>query len=713
MNIINTGAVEGLPIEEVNWMDPWGLLLEVHDFQARQQAKRGQRIDACRVFLLGEPEVGKTSLSLAMRGIEIPGGLRRTIGIEQSALHEHPGGDTGHRLVPTPLGSDDEPFLIDDRPHNIDLWDFGGQHYMHATHRCYFSEQCLYVLVLDATRAVEGHSLPPGVSQDDPEHRDTVGNRLTYWLKTIAHFGRSREGGEPPAVLIVRNAKQHVDGRVDRLGTRDYAELCESHGLHLLGGEVIDVDVPPGSVGEPLGADAVRQAIRHHLSDEEESPATQALRKMIHRYVHPAFAEIRDQLKTELAASTGRSMQADDYPARSEAWITALRERDPDTEPVKPGDPEQWLELLHRLGDVLYYGHSDIDALQDHIFDVNWANTGVYRVIQQLAMSQRHQFTRGDLRGWLADLGHKAERFILGLLREYELCYPIDAAGDAYLMPSLLPRGEGVQVDLLPPKPSTRPEDASPWQRLYMQAPPIDCGFEPERVLHRLMVRRHKWLRQGRYWRLGAVLNHEAAGCEAALWADPDTGTLRIGLSGKDKQACDVMRVLLSDDLNAMLTPPGVMPNQSRPMAEEADLNDLDSTAHPSESTSDRACSLPDAVLIAKGMGWSSANAGTVSGWCGDRLPKYLRKQFGIQQIKHSKEGSDLQIDVSQFREVVLLKLERDREKEQKQQPNKNPYGWYCEAEGCDWFDDDMEPRPERCPKCRFSEYLRAQPPDQ
>ena len=74
---------------------------------------------------------------------------------------------------------------VDGKNIRINVWDFGGQEIMHATHQFFLTRRSLYLLVLD-TRL------------DEQE------NRLEYWLKIIQSFG-----GESPIIVVGNKTDQH------------------------------------------------------------------------------------------------------------------------------------------------------------------------------------------------------------------------------------------------------------------------------------------------------------------------------------------------------------------------------------------------------------------------------------------------------------------------------------------------------------------------
>ncbi|MCI5212247.1 MAG: hypothetical protein D3910_26475, partial [Candidatus Electrothrix sp. ATG2] len=119
-------------------------------------AEEGTRtVSEVKVILVGEGASGKTSLTRCLR---------------DERFNQHEETTHGIRIKPWQLDTGDQGL-------RCNLWDFGGQEIMHATHQFFLSRRSLYVLVLDGRR------------DERPE----------YWLRYIESFG----GGSP--VLIVLN----------------------------------------------------------------------------------------------------------------------------------------------------------------------------------------------------------------------------------------------------------------------------------------------------------------------------------------------------------------------------------------------------------------------------------------------------------------------------------------------------------------------------
>jgi len=134
--------------------------------------KGGSRLLAeVKVILVGEGASGKTSLTRCLRGERF-----------------NPKEETTHGIRITKWQINGATWPI-----RCNLWDFGGQEIMRATHQFFLSRRSLYVLVLDGRR------------DEQPE----------YWLRYIESFG----SGSP--VLVVLN-KQDTNPSfdVDRIALR-------------------------------------------------------------------------------------------------------------------------------------------------------------------------------------------------------------------------------------------------------------------------------------------------------------------------------------------------------------------------------------------------------------------------------------------------------------------------------------------------------------
>ncbi|NOY42283.1 MAG: hypothetical protein GXP26_10655 [Planctomycetes bacterium] len=393
--------------------------------------KVGEPLDECRVLLVGESQVGKTSLSCALREEAIPHNQKSTWGFD---IHR---------------------YAIDqqqDLP-KLHLWDFGGQHVMHATHCHYFSERCLYLLVLDATRIADGRSLKRGERQED--HPD-AGNLLRYWLQLIRRYGK-----DSPVLVICTKTENETS-----LELPSFDELRREFKVNLLGEAPIRVDCPPGPADNTGTArKKVLAAITDALSDDVALPETKNLRAHVHAKWHEYWIQVRDDLVSAVHARgrVGRIF-----------YDQVCEERE-----VPDDDRSDLLPRLHALGELLHYHEASSPELRNTIYDVEWANRAVYALLRlkdvdEFTAEQAAGLIDANARGNKPLTPDECEHTLL-VMQQYESCFSISSDQtrvSRYIVPSLRSRMPASTVHA--------------WQADLDEAEPLDCKFEAIRFLHLL-----------------------------------------------------------------------------------------------------------------------------------------------------------------------------------------------------------------------------------
>lgn len=162
-----------------------------------------------KVLLVGEGNVGKSSLVAALKGEGFIDGRPTTHGIEISAIpFRHPRLDVNMTLR---------------------MWDFGGQEVYRVSHQFFFSKRALYLVVWHARQ---------GQEQDEVED----------WLRRV----RLRVGDEASALIVATHA-------AERRPDIDYPQLDQLFPGMLVGHFDIDSS-------NRLGIEELREAIAQHAS---------------------------------------------------------------------------------------------------------------------------------------------------------------------------------------------------------------------------------------------------------------------------------------------------------------------------------------------------------------------------------------------------------------------------------------------------------------
>jgi internalin A len=145
------GAAQNRP--PVPWPEP----------AKRKSNRAGRHLNEGKLILVGRGGVGKTSLARRLIHDEFDTRESKTEGIKIDVWQLPVGGDVVR----------------------LNVWDFGGQEIMHATHQFFLTEKSIYLLVLHGRE---------GREDTDAE----------YWLRHIQGFG-----GDSPVIVIQNKMREH------------------------------------------------------------------------------------------------------------------------------------------------------------------------------------------------------------------------------------------------------------------------------------------------------------------------------------------------------------------------------------------------------------------------------------------------------------------------------------------------------------------------
>jgi internalin A len=337
---------------------------------------RGPRrpINEVKVLIVGQGSVGKTSLVQQILYGRFDPYENKTegISINEWQVDARQVADSGG--LPSSDKDQDESI-------KLNIWDFGGQEIMHATHQFFLTKRSLYLLVLDAR-----------LTQEE--------NRVEYWLKIIQSFG-----GESPVIIVGNKTDQHpLD--IDRTGLqKKYSNI---------------VGIVETSAYTGAGIRAVKSEIVKQVD---------------------ALPHVRDLLpkswftvksKLEELGKKKNFITSDEY--------VALCGKNDVRDQISQ---RTLIGFLHDLGIVLHFqDDSRLEALG--ILNPQWVTNGVYKILNSHELFQDlGNLTPASLNKIL-DLPEypKDKRlFIVDMMKKFELCYDIDAQ-PTFLIPDLLSKNE-------------------------------------------------------------------------------------------------------------------------------------------------------------------------------------------------------------------------------------------------------------------------------
>ena len=344
-------------------------------------SRRKRHLNESKLILLGEGGVGKTSL------------VNRFL---QNIFNEHQTKTEGISInqwqvesdvLSVSKGSQNREIEGQSEIENLkseirlNIWDFGGQEIMHATHQFFLTKRSLYLLVLDSR-----------LTQEE--------NRIEYWLKIIQSFG-----GESPVLIVGNKIDQHqLD--IDRTGLqKKYPNI---------------VGILETSAATGAGIEELKVAITEQVNNLP--------------HVRDPLPETWFTVKTKLEGL-----------GRESNFITHDKYLDLCAENEVSDETSQrtLIGFLHDLGVVLHFQDDPrLEALG--ILNPQWVTNGVYKILNAHALFQNkgvlHRSMLDDILNFPEYPANK-RLFIVDMMRKFELCYDIEP-DRVFLVPDLLPKDE-------------------------------------------------------------------------------------------------------------------------------------------------------------------------------------------------------------------------------------------------------------------------------
>jgi len=388
-------------------------------------------------------------------------------------------------------------------------WDFGGQEILHSTHQFFLTERSLYLLVLEPRT---------GLAQRDAE----------YWLKLIETQG----SGSP--VIVVMNWSHGRRWRVDEVKLRRKFPFIV---------DFLSTDALHGDGIKELER-CLARTVEQRMQDVWLPFPTRW------RAIKDAVAGMRDNFLT--------------YKQYADLCV-----RFGENEPAAQSD---LAGILHALGLALYFG-KDPRLHDTRVLNPGWVTGGVYAVIRapsvaandgQLAVSDMPRVLREAEEQKVikvSDYPDESHRFILELMRAFQLCYASEEekAAKVSALKRMFKFGEGGDegemkpVRYLVPEllPEFEPEMKEPWDespvRLRYRYDVLPPGLFP-----RFIVRTHAFSDGAPHWRHGVVLRHAEA--QALIRAESDQPELHVFLLGGDEETRRVLVSIVRRELESLHT---------------------------------------------------------------------------------------------------------------------------------------------------------------
>ena len=327
------------------------------------EPKKEQPLFEVKLLVVGQGGVGKTSLLRRLTAGEFDNGQSKTEGIAINTWTVR----CGRALRKNDV--------------KLNLWDFGGQEIMHATHQFFLTRRSFYLLVLDSR-----------LSEEE--------NRTEYWLKLIQSFGENS-----PIIIVGNKIDQHpLD--IDRTRLRKkYPSI---------------VNILETSAATGKGIKALRKEIEKQVNELPH----------IYRLLPESWFSIKSRI--ELLSQNTNFITHDKY-------LEICEE-----ENVVDEDSQHALfNVLHDLGIALHF--QDDPRLESlGILNPQWVTNGVYKILNSHELfKNKGVLERSMLNEILNAPEYPSNKrlFIVDMMRKFELCYDL-VPDQKFLVPDLLPKDE-------------------------------------------------------------------------------------------------------------------------------------------------------------------------------------------------------------------------------------------------------------------------------
>jgi internalin A len=336
---------------------------------ARPLPQRGEKrpLNEGKLILVGRGEVGKTSLVRRLVEGEFRGDESKTQGINISKW----------------------PLECSSETYRLNIWDFGGQEIMHATHQFFLTERSLYLLVLNGRE---------GGEDVDAE----------YWLKHVESFG-----ADSPVIVVQNKVGQHPFDLNYRGLQGRYPQIRA----------FVKTDCKEGT-----GVDELRAAVQAAV---EEMPET------------------RIEFPADWFAVKQRLEDAEDEYMSYERFRGLCAEEGIEEE----SDRETLRWVLHCLGIALNYSDDsrlrETSVLKpEWVTQGIYSLLNAQRIAER-----QGELHLDDLQHLLPARRYPADKhlFLLELMRKFSLCFAFPDEEKRYLIPELLGKEEPVEAAAFAP----------------------------------------------------------------------------------------------------------------------------------------------------------------------------------------------------------------------------------------------------------------------
>jgi len=409
----------------------------------------------CRVVLIGQGNAGKTSLR--QRLLDLP--------------FEDKGKTEGVEI-------DGKNFKVRGQDVWVNIWDFGGQEVYHTTHKFFFRERCLYILVVDVRAGMEGYI-------------------VKYWLRQIKELAKSNA----PLILVANKAEDtnRVNG-IDKTYKKNFDSLFDE--FREIYPNIISVHYV--STNRPLNTEDVKKEVIETID--------KYLPEVFTTYP-PYYSQTRElfKVKKDGTSNFGNFISKEDF----EKQLNDEARKD-----------DKVVEILDILGVFCHFkqdeNEQDDELGKMYVLNPEWITKGVYKILSSYILAEKTgkvEFSdiktilnRGEYQG--------KHKYIIKLMKRFKLCFVKNYQDKDYVIfPTWLPIKEPA------------------YSQFITNITRFEYKYESENELEKAITnyivdaQSLNGNEKAYYWRRGIIVREN--GLRSLVKADMKTGTLGISIEGQ------------------------------------------------------------------------------------------------------------------------------------------------------------------------------------
>ena len=355
----------------------------------------------------------------------------------------------------------------------VHAWDFAGQVITHAAHQFFFTQQSLYILVL--------------TGRENSERTDAE-----YWLRLIQAFGTDRASGEMSPVIIALNKSKSHPCHLDRNALREKYPFIV---------DFVDTDCKAGT-----GIPTLKQIVKKTV---ERLPA-----------VRLPFPSAWWAIKEELEKKDRDHLSYGDY------RVLCARFGEPNE-----SKQDSLAAILHALGVALNYA-DDVRLRDTTILNPRWVTNGLYTLLRDAARDDgTGELHLKDVQRVLPKETPVMQRYMVELMRRFELAFPLNEAGDRWLVPQRLA--------------DQQPKLTIEWQEPGITRLRYHYTALPEGLLPRFITRTYPLSEGQPRWVNGVILEENS--CRALIRADHAERLVTVVVRGEPSERRRLLGLIRSD----------------------------------------------------------------------------------------------------------------------------------------------------------------------